>query len=125
MHKLFQSSSTQECVSVSAIRGAQVPSDTCFLVSLVYCHSFSCCVVFNIFVKKKKKKILSHETCNRKSVGQDVVGIATYYRLSGLRIESRWGRDFLLPSISALGLPILIYEGYRGVPGVKAAGAWR
>ena len=123
MHKLFQSSSTQECVSVSAIRGAQVPADTCFLVKLVYCHSFSCCVVFNIFVKTK---LMSHETFNPKSVGWHIVGIATCYRLSGLGIESRrCGRDFLLPSTSALGLPILIYEGYRGVPGVKAAGAWR
>jgi len=122
MHKLFQRSSTQECISVPAIRGAKVPSDTCFLVRRMYCHSFSCCVVFSIFVKKK---LMSHKTFNAKSVGGDIVGITTRYRLSGLRIESRWGRNFLHPSISALGLPSLIYNGYRVIPGVKAAGAWR
>ena len=67
---------------------------------------------------------MSHKTFNAKSVGRDIVSIATRYRLSGLRIESRWGRDFLHPSIAALGIPTLIYDGYRLIPGVKAAGAW-
>jgi hypothetical protein len=31
------------------------------------------------------------------------VGITTRYWLDGLRIESRWGRDFPHPSIPALG----------------------
>jgi hypothetical protein len=66
-----------------------------------------------------------HKTFNPKSVGRDIVGIATRYRLSGQRIESRWGRDFLHPSISALGVPTLTYDGYRVIPGVKAAGAGR
>jgi len=36
--------------------------------------------------------------------GQDnVVGIATCYRLDGPEIESRWGRDFLHPFRRALG----------------------
>ena len=32
-----------------------------------------------------------------------VIGIATGYRLDGLEIESRWGRDFLQLSRPALG----------------------
>jgi hypothetical protein len=40
----------------------------------------------------------------RQGVGRDsVVGIATRYELDGPGIESRWGRDFHLPSIPVLG----------------------
>jgi len=39
------------------------------------------------------------------NVGRDsLAGIATYYRLDGLGIESSWGRDFPHPSRPAMGL---------------------
>ena len=50
------------------------------------------------------------------------VGIATRYELNGLKIESRWGRDFLHPSLpyQPLGLPSLLYNGHCvSFPGVK------
>jgi hypothetical protein len=47
------------------------------------------------------------------------VGIAISYGLDGPGIESRWRRDFPHPSRPAL------YNGYRVIPGGKAAGAWR
>jgi hypothetical protein len=61
------------------------------------------------------------------AVGRDSsVGIATRYRLDGLMIESRWGRDFPHHSISALGPT---QSPVKRVPGPfagdKAAGAWR
>jgi len=48
-----------------------------------------------------------------------VVGIATGYGLDGPEIESRWGRDFPHLSRPALGLPSLLYNGYRVFPGGK------
>jgi hypothetical protein len=58
----------------------------------------------------------------RESVGRDnVVGIATRYELDGPGIESRWGRDF---QHRPWGLPSLLYNGYRVIPGGKAAGPW-
>jgi hypothetical protein len=53
------------------------------------------------------------------------VGIATRYGLDGPGIESRWGRDFTYPSISALGFTSLIYNGYWFLPRGNAVGAWR
>jgi hypothetical protein len=59
-----------------------------------------------------------------RKVGRDSsVGIATRYGLDGPGIESRWGRDFRHPSRP--GLPSLLYNAYRIIPGGKAAGAWR
>jgi hypothetical protein len=53
-------------------------------------------------------------------VGRDsAVGIATRYELDGPGIEFRWGPD------RPWGLPSLLYNGYRVIPGGKAAGAWR
>ena len=49
-----------------------------------------------------------------KVVSRDgVVGIATRYGLDGPGIKSRWRRDFLYPSIPAVGPPSLLYNGYR------------
>ena len=54
------------------------------------------------------------------------VGIATHYGLDGPGIESRWGRDCPLPSVSAFGP---IQPPAKLVLGVcfggKAAEAWR
>jgi hypothetical protein len=49
--------------------------------------------------------------------------IVTCYELDGPGIESQWVRDFQHPSSLAQG-PSLLYNGYRVVPGGKAAGAW-
>ena len=59
-------------------------------------------------------------------MGQDSsVGIATGYELDGPGIESRWGRDFCIRPDRPWGPPSLLYNGYRVIPGGKAAGAWR
>jgi hypothetical protein len=59
-----------------------------------------------------------------KGGGDSSVGIATSYGLDGLRIEFRWGRDFLHPSRPALGPTQPPIQWYRVFPGGKAAGAW-
>jgi hypothetical protein len=57
--------------------------------------------------------------------GRDsVVGIATGYELDGPGIKSRWGRDFQHPSRPALGPTEPLYNGYRVIPGGKAARVW-
>ena len=48
-----------------------------------------------------------------------IVGIATAYGLDGLRIESRWERDFPHLSRPALRPTSLLYNGYRVFPGRK------
>ena len=53
------------------------------------------------------------------------VGIATGYGLDGPGIESRWGRHFLHLSRPALGLTQPPIQWVLGLPGSKAAGAWR
>ena len=59
-------------------------------------------------------------------IGRDSsVGVATRYGLGGPGIESRWGRDVPHPSRPALGLPILLYNGYRVFSGGKAGWSWR
>ena len=51
--------------------------------------------------------------------------IATRYGLDGLGIESRFGRNFLLPSTPALGPTQLPTQWVPGLfPGDKAAGTW-
>ena len=59
-------------------------------------------------------------------VGQDsAVAIATRYRLGGPGIETQWGRYIRTHPDRPWDPPILLYNGYRIFPEVKAAGAWR
>jgi hypothetical protein len=59
-------------------------------------------------------------------MGRDnVVGIATRYELDGLGIESLWGEIFSTHPDWPWGLPSLLYNGYRVIPGGKAARARR
>ena len=52
------------------------------------------------------------------------VGIATRYGLDGPGIESRWGGEtFRTRPDRPWGPPSLLYNGYRVLPGGKAAGA--
>ena len=54
------------------------------------------------------------------------VGIATRYRLDGPGIEFQWGGEIFLTLPGwPWDPPSLLYNGYRGIPGGKAAGAWR
>jgi hypothetical protein len=48
-----------------------------------------------------------------------VVGLATRYGLEGPGIESRWGKIFLIYPDRLRGPPILLYNGYRVLPGGK------
>ena len=53
------------------------------------------------------------------------VGIATRYGLDVPGIESRWGGEiFRTRPDRPWDPPSLLYNGYRVVPGGKAAGAW-
>jgi hypothetical protein len=52
------------------------------------------------------------------------VGIAPDYGLDGPGIESRWGAIFRTHPDRPWGPPSLLYNGYRVLPGGKAAGAW-
>jgi hypothetical protein len=73
----------------------------------------------------KKKSFFLFETLWY-IVGRDrIVGIATRYGLDGPGIESRWWRDIQHSSRRPWDLPGLVYNGYRVIPGGKAAGAWR
>ena len=56
--------------------------------------------------------------CCRCGLGS-VVGITTGYGLDGPGIESQWGQDFPHLSKPALGLPSLMYNGFRVFPGCK------
>ena len=54
------------------------------------------------------------------------VDTATRYGLEGPGIESRWGGEiFHARPDRSLGLPSLLYNGYRVLLGGKLAGAWR
>ena len=57
--------------------------------------------------------------------GRDiVVGIAIRYGLDTTGIESRRKRDFSHPPDRPWGLPSLLYNGYRIIPGGKMSGEW-
>ena len=53
------------------------------------------------------------------------IGRATRHKLHGPGIEFQWGWDFPDPQDRHWGPPSLLYNGYRVIPGDKAAGAWR
>ena len=53
------------------------------------------------------------------------VGIATRYWLPGPGIEFGWGEIFRTRPDRPWGALSLLYNGYRVIPGGKAAGAWR
>ena len=55
----------------------------------------------------------------------NIVGIATCYRLGGAGIESRWGEIFCTRSDRPWGPPSLLFNVQRVFPGGTAAGAWR
>lgn len=57
-------------------------------------------------------------------VGRDsIVSIATHYRLDGLGIKFRWGRDFPHPAMGPTDPPIQWVLAL--FPGGKVAGTWR
>jgi len=53
-----------------------------------------------------------------------VVGMATRYELDGSGLELRWGRSFLLQSVTATRLNQAPVQGVQVFPGFKVAGAW-
>jgi hypothetical protein len=55
----------------------------------------------------------------------NAVGIATRYGMDGPGIESRWGQIFCTRTEQPWGPPSPLYSAYWGIPGGKAAGAWR
>ena len=58
-----------------------------------------------------------------RSVGLDnSVGIATFYRLNGPGIASRWGRILQIRSDQPWAPPSLLYNGHGVIPLGKAAG---
>jgi hypothetical protein len=68
------------------------------------------------------KRSLLQKTVNRNSS----IGTATRYGLDGSRIESRWRRDFPLPSRPDMGPTQPPIECVPGLfPGGKVTGAWR
>ena len=59
------------------------------------------------------------------SVGPGSVdGIKTHYELVGPGIESGWGEIFRTRPDKAWGPSSFLYNGYRVIPGGKAAEAW-
>jgi len=58
--------------------------------------------------------------------GDGVVGEATRYWLDDPGIEPRWGAKFFAPvQTGPWDPPSLLNNGYRVIPGGKAAGEWR
>jgi hypothetical protein len=53
------------------------------------------------------------------------VGEATHYGLGDLGIESWWDQMFHTHSDRPWGLPSLLFNWYRVLPGGKAVGVWR
>ena len=53
------------------------------------------------------------------------VAIGTRHRLHGPGIEFQWGWDFPHPQDWPWNPPSLLHNGYRVIPGSKAAGKWR
>ena len=62
----------------------------------------------------------------RRIVGRDSsVGIATRYGLTVRGSNPSGGENFRTRPDRPWGPPSLLYNGYRVIPGGKAAGAWR
>ena len=57
-------------------------------------------------------------------VWDSVVGIATCYELDGPGSNPCGGEIFSTRPNLPWGLPSLLYNGYRVIPGGKTAGAW-
>jgi hypothetical protein len=72
---------------------------------------------FNIFLLISVQYSFNFVPCPTDRDG--VAGSANCYWLDGLRIESRWERDFPCRRDRALGPPSFLYKGYRVFPGVK------
>ena len=78
------------------------------------------------FVARSNKKLSYFTLTLSIIVGRDSsVGIATRYVLDGPGIESRWGGGFRTRPDRPWGPSTLVYNGYRVVPGGKAAEGWR
>jgi len=56
---------------------------------------------------------------------ENVVSLATRYRLDGQDVECRWGQDFLYPPGRPWNTPSVPYNGNPDILGSKAAEAWR
>jgi len=55
---------------------------------------------------------------------ESVIGVEISCGLDGTGIESRWRREFRIRPDRLWDLPNLLYNGYRVIPGDKAAGPW-
>ena len=70
---------------------------------------------------RPERRVVNHKyiySTLLKGTPGSIVGIATGYGLDGLRIESRWGRDF--PHLSRPAHPASCTMGTGSFPGVKS-----
>ena len=74
-----------------------------------------------IYIYRERERERERERRGRDSS----VSIATRYGMDGPGIESCRGEIFDTCPERPWGSPSFLYNGYRVIPGVKAAGAWR